>query len=98
MQNVLADAPAQSRNIGFLGKLKFYFAQSTEPEFQLAVEVECAGSFQGEGLNFAVWQGSKIFFLSCQTLNVNSNDALVGKYQPITDALVAGNDSFTFDK
>ena len=65
---------ANRRNIGARNKLKLHPAQSGEPQFEFAVQIDCASSFNGERLDFAVRQRRVIHFFAGDSLNVNSKN------------------------
>ena len=51
LQDFFTDHAADPGNVGIRNKLKLGKAQAGKPEFQLAVQVKCAGGFNRESLN-----------------------------------------------
>lgn len=70
-------------DVGGAGELEDHGAQAGKHQLKFAVQVEVAGSLDGEGLDLAVWQGSKVLLLAGEALDIDGDYPLVGEHHII---------------
>ena len=97
-QSVLGDAAADGNHIGSAGKFKADAAQRREEQIELRIQIEDTGGLHGKGNDVAVGHGGVILLFAGKALDVDRNDALVGKDHIIADGGIAGNDFLAGDE
>ena len=69
LENFFADHAANTGDICIGDKFKFGQAHAGEPELQLAVQINHAGSFNRERLDLAIRKTGKVLFLTSDALD-----------------------------
>ena len=85
-------------NVGGAGELEDHGAQAGKHQLKLAVQVEVAGSLDGEGLDLAVWQGGEVLLLAGEALDIDRYHPLVGKDHVVPHGGVGADHPLTGSK
>ena len=90
-EGICCDELGDLLNVGGAGELEDHGAQAGEHQLKLTVQVEVAGSLDGEGLDLAVWQGGEVLLLAGEALDIDRYHPLVGKDHVVPHGGVGAN-------
>ena len=90
-EGICRDELGDLLDVGGAGELEDHGAQAGEHQLKLTVQVEVAGSLDGEGLDLAVGQGGEVLLLAGEALDIDRYHPLVGKDHVVPHGGVGAN-------
>ncbi len=95
---MFGDGAADLGEVGAAHKGEVPGHEIAEKEVELTVEVDGAGGFDGEGLDFAIGEGEVGFGFAGEGEAAQKDDAFVRKGDTVVGVLEGGEDAFATDQ